>query len=145
MGCGTGAFTEALRSEGWEVQGVDVAPSMVEQARLRGVPCILGDVIPGLAQADGEYDLVSAAYVAHGLQVEDRLSLFQEAKRLSRGLVLFHDYTPDRNLLISLVEYFEGGDYFNFIKTVQDELRSVFSDLKVVKVGRQAAWYICSV
>ncbi len=36
LGCGTGAFTDALRKEGWDVQGVDVAPSMVEQARLRG-------------------------------------------------------------------------------------------------------------
>jgi hypothetical protein len=118
---------------------------MVAQAKRRGVPCAVGDIIGGLHFEDGTFDLVSAAYVAHGLKADDRLALFREAKRLSRGVVLFHDYTPDRHLFTSIIEYAEGGDYFNFIKTVQDELRSVFADLNVVRVGKQAAWYVCKV
>ncbi len=143
IGCGTGAFTAALRADGWNVEGVDVSQGMVAQARRKGVPCALGDIIGGLHFEDGAFDLVSAAYVAHGLRAEDRLALFREAKRLSRGVVLFHDYTPDRHLFTSIIEYAEGGDYFNFIQTVQDELRSVFSELNVVRVGKQAAWYVC--
>jgi SAM-dependent methyltransferase len=145
IGCGTGAFTTALREDGWEVEGVDVAHGMVVQARRRGVPCVVGDIIGGLPHADGSYDLVSAAYVAHGLRVDDRLALFREAKRLSRGAVLFHDYTDDRRLLTSIVEHLEGGDYFNFIQTVQDELRSVFPKVRIIRVGKQAAWYLCDV
>ena len=143
IGCGTGAFTTALRMDGWEVEGVDVSRGMVAQARRRGVPCAVGDIIGGLRFDDGVFDLVSAAYVAHGLKADDRLALFREARRLSRGVVLFHDYTPDRRLLTSIIEYAEGGDYFNFIMTVQDELLSVFADLKVIRVGKQAAWYVC--
>lgn len=143
IGCGTGAFTSALRSEGWDVEGIDVSGGMVAQARRRGVPCAVGDILGGLKLGDGSFDLVSAAYVAHGLKLDDRLALFREAKRLSAGVVLFHDYSADRRLLTSIVEYAEGGDYFNFIKTVQDELRSVFTHLKVIRVGKQAAWYVC--
>jgi len=144
IGCGTGAFTNALRADGWEVQGVDVASGMVAQARKRGVSCSVANVLGGLPYADHSFDLVSAAYVAHGLKAEARLALFNEARRLSRGMVLFHDYTADRRLLTSIIEYAEGGDYFNFIQTVQDELRSVFNDLRVVRVGKYAAWYVCT-
>ncbi len=143
LGCGTGAFTAALRAEGWDAGGVDVAGGMVEQARLKGVACAVGDVLNGLPFADRSYDLVSAAYVAHGLRRDDRLALFREARRLSRGVVLFHEYTPDRHLLTSIIEYLEGGDYFNFIRDGLDEMRSVFSDVRVVRVGKRAAWYVC--
>ena len=143
IGCGTGAFTAALRNEGWDVTGVDVARGMIKQAQRKGVPCKVGDILSGLSHADGSFDLVSAAYVAHGLKTDDRLALFREAGRLSRGVVLIHDYTDDRRLLTSIIEYIEGGDYFNFIQTVQDELRSVFSDVRVIRVGKQAAWYVC--
>jgi len=144
IGCGTGAFTNALRLDGWDVQGIDAAIGMVEQARRRGVPCTVANVLGGLPYADHSFDLVSAAYVAHGLKVDDRIALFHEARRLSREVVLFHDYTADRRLLTSLIEYAEGGDYFNFIQTVEDELLSVFSGLRVVRVGTYAAWYVCT-
>ena len=60
--------------------------------------------------------------------------------RPSRSDAIGH---ADRRLLTSIVEYAEGGDYFNFIRKVQDELRAVFTSLKVVRVGKQAAWYVC--
>lgn len=143
LGCGTGAFTAALRAEGWDVSGVDVAHGMIEQARSKGVGCTVGDVLKGLAYPDRTFDLVSAAYVAHGLRTDDRIALFREAKRLSRGVVLFHDYTAGRHLPTSIIEYLEGGDYFNFILTGLDDMRSVFTDVRVVRVGKRAAWYVC--
>jgi len=143
LGCGTGAFTAALRAAGWDVRGVDVAQGMIEQARSKGVGCTVGDVLKGLAYPDRSFDLVSAAYVAHGLRTDDRIALFREARRLSRGVVLFHDYTADRHLPTSIIEYLEGGDYFNFIRTGLDDMRSVFTDVRVVRVGKRAAWYVC--
>ena len=89
--------------------------------------------------------LQALLYVAHGLRKDDRHRLFTEMRRLSRGLVLLHDYTPDRHPLTTLIEYLEGGDYFNFIQTGEAEMRAVFSDVNVVRVGPRAAWYICSV
>jgi len=144
IGCGTGAFTAALQSEGWKVEGIDAAQAMVSRARGNNLDCSMGDILNGLHHPDGSFDLVTAAYVAHGLRQDDRLAMFREARRLSASTVLFHDYTADTRLLTSIVEGLEGGDYFNFIRTVQDELRSVFSRLEVIRVGKQAAWYVCT-
>jgi len=143
IGCGTGAFTAALQHEGWKVEGIDAAQAMVSQARSKNLNCSMGDILNGLGHAEASFDLVTAAYVAHGLRQDDRLVLFGEAKRLSASTVLFHDYTDDKRLLTSMVEKLEGGDYFNFIRTVQEELRSVFRNLEVIRVGKQAAWYVC--
>ena len=144
IGCGTGAFTAALQHEGWKVEGIDAAQAMVSQARSKNLNCSKGDILNGLDHPDASFDLVTAAYVAHGLRQDDRLALFREARRLSASTVLFHDYTDDTRFLTSIVERLEGGDYFNFIRTVQEELRSVFRNLEVIRVGKQAAWYICS-
>lgn len=143
LGCGTGAFTAALRSEGWDAEGIDGAHAMVAQAGKSGLRCSVSDVLKGLEIPDKSYDLVTAAYVAHGLRRPDRRILFQEAKRISRDRVLFHDYSENRRILTSIIEYLEGGDYFNFIKTVRQELAEVFSEIEVIPVGPQSAWYIC--
>ena len=133
----------ALAREGWEVRGVDVARAMLERARSRGLSCDPGDALRGLEEPDGSFDLVTAAYVAHGLRREDRAKLFAEMRRLSRDTVLFQDYTPDRSLLVTIVEYLEHGDYFNFIRTGLPELREAFPSVQVVRVGPRAAWYVC--
>jgi len=144
IGCGSGAFTTALKNEGWDTRGIDAAPGMVVHARKRGVPCADGNVLQGLPFPDNSYDLVTAAYVAHGLPAEDRLRLFREARRLTRGIVLFHDYNSVRRLPTDIAEYLENGDYFNFIRSGVDEMNSVFSSVKVVPVGKQSAWYVCT-
>jgi len=143
IGCGTGAFTRALEREGWEVRGVDVAAAMARQGARRGLSCAVGDAIAGLGFPDQSFDLVTAAYVAHGLRRPDRLALLAEARRLSRGLVLFHDYNARRRPLTSLVEKLEGGDYFNFIKIGLEDFRSVFSEVRVIDMGKQSSWYLC--
>ena len=76
MGCGTGAFTKALKSEGWDVGGIDVAEAMVRGQAGSGVlpPLSIGDAIAGLEFPDKSVDLVSAAYVAHGLVRADKNS-----------------------------------------------------------------------
>jgi len=66
-------------------------------------------------------------------------------RRLSRNLVIIHDYTAKRSLITNLVEWGEGGDYFNFINVVQDELRDFFGNLQIIAVEPRAALYICRV
>lgn len=144
IGCGTGAFTAALRTEGWDVEGIDAAENMLAKAAAHGLRCTVVDILGDHDIPDKSYDLVTAAYVAHGMPLEDRIKFYQECRRISRGTVLFHDYTNDRNLLISIVEYLEDGDYFNFIKNVPAEFETYFSAVHVIRVGPYAAWYICS-
>ncbi len=144
MGCGTGAFAQTFSLSGYNVTGVDSAEMMLRYAAKRGIKSIYGDFIQGLDMGDKSYDLVISAYVAHGIDREKRMKLFRESARLCKGNVLFHDYSKNRNCFINFIEFMEDGDYFNFIKTGLDEMKEVFSDVKVIPVKKFNNWYICT-
>lgn len=145
IGCGTGALLNAFITLGYDAQGVDIAEEMLQHARRRGLNCRLADIIKGLNIDDNTFDLVTASFVAHGLDREKRLMLYTEAKRLSHNKVLIHDYSSRRSLLISIIEYMEGGDYFNFIKDCTDEMKQLFSNVEIIQVNKYNNWYICTV
>ena len=144
IGCGTGALSYSLLIKGYEVTGVDFAPGMINQARIL-CPGVNFSVANGtkLPFPDKSFDLVTAAYVAHGLGTEYRMALYKEAARLSRGLVMFHDYNRRRNLIVDLVECLEGGNYFSFIKRGVPEMKQVFTSVDIIEVGIRSNWYIC--
>lgn len=59
VGCGTGLVGEALAPYGFTaVDGVDLSPGMLEQARAKGVyrRLFAGDLLAGLELPDGAYD-----------------------------------------------------------------------------------------
>jgi len=144
VGCGTGALTQALSDRGFEVIGLDMAKTMLSFGLKRGIDCRYGDIVEGLDFEDKSFDLVTFAFVAHGLDSNKRRKLFLEAARLSRAKVLFHDYSPDRNILTNIIEYIEGGDYFNFIRTGLKEMEDFFSSVEVIKINNHINWYICT-
>jgi ubiquinone/menaquinone biosynthesis C-methylase UbiE len=143
IGCGTGAFGAAFFNSGYNVTGVDLAENMVRLAVERGLSCRQGNALDGLNYPDNSFDLVVFAYVAHGLDREKRQVLFLEAARISKGPVLLHDYSTKRSFWISVIEYLEDGDYFNFIKTGLEEMKTFFSDVQVIPVRPFNNWYIC--
>ena len=146
VGCGTGALTHVIAGGegGFEVIGVDIARMMMRYGIKRGLDCRFGNIIEGLDFEDKSFDLITFAYVAHGMDREKRAKLFLEAARLSRGKVLFHDYSQNRSRAIDIIEYLEGGDYFNFITTGLAEMRSVFTSVEVLRVKKYNNWYICT-
>jgi len=143
IGCGTGAFTYALREYGYRVTGVDAAKNMVELGMKEDLDCRHGDVRIGLPFEDKQFDMVVSAFVAHGLTKPYRNQLFLETKRLAKQKAIFHDYNKTRGPLTDAVEWLEGGDYFSFIYSVEEELRELFPSVTVTNVARQAAWYVC--
>ena len=106
-GCGTGALTLALADRGFEVTGIDMAGMMMRYGTRRGLDCRYGNIIDGLDFEDNSFDLVTFAFVAHGLDRDKRRKLFIEASRLYRGKVLFHDYSSERNIMTNIIEYIE--------------------------------------
>ncbi len=148
IGCGTGALCKVFYDRGLEVVGVDPSKGMLAQAnkKLNNLLIKLSHIIPGesLPFPEKSFDIVFTSYVAHGLKKEERIKLYKEMKRLSKELVIIHDYNENRGLLTSVVEYLENGDYFNFIKTAEKEMKEVFSEVKKVDVDKRAAWYICN-
>lgn len=149
IGCGTGAMASALREIGYQVTGVDASLGMLRQAK-KFVPanealCVLSDFTSGLPFQPKKFDVCLASYVAHGLKAPQRLALYSEMRRLAGKLVIIHDYTDKRSLITSILEWGEGGDYFNFIKVVRDEICDFFGNLQVVTVESRGALYICQI
>lgn len=149
VGCGTGAMASVLREAGYQVIGADASHGMLRQAKKlvnpEAVSCVLSDVNKGLPFIASSFDVCLASYVAHGLKPPQRLSLYAEMRRLAGKLVIIHDYTDKRSLITDIAEWGERGDYFNFIKVVQGELRDFFGNLQVITVEPRAALYICRV
>ena len=144
VGCGTGALTHVLVERGYTVIGVDIAGMMMRYGIKRGLDCRYGNIVEGLDFEDNSFDLVTFAYVAHGMDREKRKKLFLEAARLSRGKVLFHDYSSHRSIVIDIIEYLEGGDYFNFIRTGLSEMQDAFKSVEVVRLKKHNSWYNCT-
>ena len=149
IGCGTGAMASALRDSGYQITGVDASLGMLRQAKKLISPdaasCVLSDVNGGLPFCAKGFDGCLASYVAHGLKPPQRLALYAEMRRLASKIVIIHDYTNKRSLITNIAEWGEGGDYFNFIKVVQGELRGFFGNLQVIPVEPRAALYICRI
>ncbi|WP_457741454.1 class I SAM-dependent methyltransferase [Thermococcus sp.] len=57
LGCGTGNYTLELKKRGFDVIGLDASERMVEIARGKGAPCIVGDAY-SLPFPDESFDLV---------------------------------------------------------------------------------------
>ena len=144
VGCGTGALTKALADKEVEVIGLDMAKTMLSFGLKRGLDCRYGNILDGLDFNDKSFDLITFAFVAHGLDSSKRRKLFFESARLSRGKVLFHDYSSHRNIMTDIIEFIEGGDYFNFIRTGLKEMEDIFSSVEVIKINNHTNWYICT-
>jgi len=147
IGCGTGAMCAAFDEKILSVTGVDPAIKMLnigkrkkENKNIIFLECNTCEKIPF---EDKQFDLSVASFVAHGIQPRERKILYAEMSRLSKHYVLYYDYNEKRSLLTSIIEWFEGGDYFNFIKTVKTELNDSFQSVVEIKSAKRASWYIC--
>jgi len=148
IGCGTGAMCAALSKEGIKVTGVDPATKMLNIGRKKkenkNIEFVECDTCEKLPFTDKIFDLSVASYVAHGLKPEQRITLYSEMSRLSKHYVIYYDYNEKRAWLTSVIEWFEHGDYFNFIKNVKTELNENFELVQEIKLNNQASWYVCT-
>lgn len=146
VGCGTGALSYVLYKNGLRVTGVDPADRMVNIAKdkLKDTNIKIHKIDPEkeFPFSDKSFDIVISSYVVHGLKSKERLELYKEVSRLAKDKVIFHDYNNKRALLTTIIEWLEGGDYFNFIKVAEIEMKKHFKEVKIIDVYKRAAWYI---
>jgi ubiquinone/menaquinone biosynthesis C-methylase UbiE len=148
VGCGTGALCSVLNAKGLAVTGIDPADNMLWIARNRpenqSIRFIKANVLEQLPFADKSFEISIASYVAHGLQKDERKTMYAEMSRVTKHKVIIYDYNQKRAVLTSIIEWLEHGDYFHFIKEAKNEMSECFSDVKVVDVDSKASWYICT-
>ncbi len=151
IGCGTGALATVLSEFGFRVSAIEPSAGMRVRARRRfeglGIELQAGDALAGLPFPDDAFDLVVATHVVHGLQPADRTLFYREALRVSKGLVLFHDFPP-RSLRhgwpdVYVLETLERSDYRRFIRIAVQEMRRTFASVEVFPVDIGSAWYVC--
>lgn len=147
VGCGTGALCSVLHRKGFVVTGVDTVQKMlniaIKKQKNKEIDFILANVLERLPFEDRSFDISIASYVAHGLNEHDRKTMYAEMSRISKYLVIIYDYNENRSVLTNIVEWLEGGDYFNFIGKAKMEMKEHFQDIRVINVDLRAAWYVC--
>lgn len=149
LGCGNGAYCYAFAQNGYKVTGVDALSSMMGMAKRNlkntDVELIKANIVQRLPFEDKSFDIAVSSYVLHGMNKEDRQKMYNEMARIARKAVIFHDYNQNRSIFTTIIEGIEGGDYFDFLKFGEQEMRNRFSDLKIINVDKRAAWYINTV
>lgn len=79
VGCGDGGYLAQMRDLGWEVEGVEVDPLAVKQARKLNLPVYLG----ALEQKRFENNLFDAVIINHVIEhVHDPLKVLKECYRI---------------------------------------------------------------
>jgi SAM-dependent methyltransferase len=91
IGCGAGNLLQAARKNGWNCQGLDVAPSAVKHVRELGFEVFQGELRDARLPSQ-QYDVITAAELLEHVP-EPRL-LLQEVARLLRPGGLFWTTTP---------------------------------------------------
>lgn len=146
IGCGTGALCNVLYGQGLYVTGIDPARGMIETAKKKSknkdIKFIEANVLTGLPFEDKSFDVSISSFVAHGLNKNERQIMYDEMRRITKHLVIIYDYNEHRGLITDIAEWLEGGDYFNFIKTIKHELTEKFRDVKIINANIRSAFYI---
>ncbi len=145
VGCGTGALTRVI-SQKASVIGIDGSPKMIREAKKLnpGLSFQTVDIRHGLPYPETSFEVVISSFVLHGLSEMQRLSLLSEMKRVSSKTVIILDYHQGRHPLISLIEWFEHGDYFHFMDHFKEEIPLVFDLVEIIPINRSSAFYLLS-
>jgi SAM-dependent methyltransferase len=147
VGCGTGALCSVLYQRGFIVTGVDSARKMLITAtgkkENKSIGFLHADVLKGLPFEEKCFDVSVASFVAHGLKADERKNLYAEMSRITKHLIIIHDFNCNRSFLIDIIERLEGGDYFNFIKNAEDEIKELFFDIQAIEASPKTVCYIC--
>lgn len=147
IGCGTGALCSVYAKNGYQTFGIDSSMKMLLQAkkRTKGIPIDFkqASVANELPFEDSSMDMVSASFVAHGLPKDLRLKMLGEMNRISNNLVILIEFNQTRRWYIDLIEWAEHGDYFNFIRTIDSELSTIFASVKKVQLNATSCIYVC--
>lgn len=153
VGCGTGALCSVLQEHGFKVTGVDAAEKMLSVARRQpennGISFIQTNALEPLPFPDKSFDVSISSYVAHGLKPMERQMLYAEMSRVTKHLVIIHDFNQNGSWLTRTVERLERSDYFRFIKNPVKEMsychigdEPCFTQVKRFDVNDLAAWYM---
>ena len=124
LATGTGTLAAAFAERGHRVAGIDFAARLLRRARRRlpQADFRLMDLADLPLLPDDAYDVVTLAYVLHGMPPQMRRFALCQARRLARRYVLVFDYSGPGRWHVRLIEWIEGPHYPSFVARPLAEL-----------------------
>lgn len=92
VGCGSGELLQGMERLGWDVEGIDVDPLAVENARRKGLRVCLG-TLEAQEYPEQHFDAITMSHVIE--HVHHPLSLLKECHRLLKAGGSFVSLTPN--------------------------------------------------
>jgi len=117
LATGTGTLAAAFAERGHRVAGIDFAARLLRRARRRlpGADLRLMDLADLPQLPDDSWDIVTLAYVLHGMPPQMRRFALCQASRIARRHVLVFDYSGPDRWFVRLIEWIEGPHYPSFV------------------------------
>jgi len=147
VGCGTGAMCSVLNKRGFNVTGIEPVKRMLNIGKRKqeneNINFVQASALEKTHFDAKSFDVSIASYVLHGLKEHERNLIYKEMNRLTKKLVIIYDYNETRAFLTDIIEWLEGGDYFNFIKRVKKEMNDNFSSVNIININSHASLYVC--
>ena len=144
IGCGTGAWGSRFsKFNVSNITGVDFSKKMLEVAIKKHpkMNFLFGNAENLSKIKDKEFNISTASYVLHGVKKERRTKILKEMSRISKKIVVIHDFYGKTPFFTRVLEFLEGSDYKYFKKNFETEMKMVFSEVRVI-VLKDTALYI---
>lgn len=145
VGAGVGTVLAELARYGCQLSAIEPTPAMLSVARRR-FPNVTFFDDPAHAMrsiADASQDVSFICSTLHGFEPDYRRKVYAELRRVTRELVVVIDYHRNHNPLVALAEWIEGGDYFRFVKVVDEELAAAFPSVQAKRFPGDESLFLC--
>jgi ubiquinone/menaquinone biosynthesis C-methylase UbiE len=144
LATGTGTLAAAFAERGHPVAGIDFAARLLRRARRRlpQADFRLMDLADLPQLPDDAYDVVTLAYVLHGMPPQMRRFALCQARRLARRHVLVFDYSGPGRWYVRLIEWIEGPHYPSFVANPLADLAAE-AGLTVQREERTSSTGVC--
>ena len=139
LGCGSGAFTEMLRREGYDAVGVDISPKLVAvgKGKYPGLKLIEGDV-EHLRFETGSYDGVLLSGLVH--HFPDRRKCAAETFRILKSGGRFMAFDPNRMNPFMYLYRDRSSPFYSSIGVTENE-RPVLA-FEIARIFREAGFTV---
>ncbi len=118
LATGTGILAAAFAERGHRVAGFDFSERLLKRAakRFPDIDFKRYDLIQLSKLPEKKFDIISMGYFLHGVSVDFRQYVLEQAARITNKYVVIFDYGNGRNWLVNIIEWIEGAHYFNYVK-----------------------------
>ena len=114
---GSGMLAGAFAERGHQVTGIDFSTKLLDRAAklFPNIEFKYQDLFELDPVSSPQYDIVSMAYLLHGLSPDLRKVVLNKAAKMAHQYILIFDHGQRGNWIVDFIEFLEGSYYKQFI------------------------------